>query len=250
MILTIVAAIVIGLTLGIFGSGGAIIALPSFMYVLQFTEKQAVIASLAVVAIISFVNTLLKVYAKQIDVKATISFLVPGLLGSYLGAFIGAGVDARYQMYAFVVLMVIAAVKMLRNSQFDCGASREPARFGIVVFVGLAVGLATGFVGVGGGFLIVPALMVFLKFTAAKAISSSVFVILFQTITALIGYRLNSSAVFVSLDWQAVLLVATVGTLGSVFGVKLSKNLNEALLTKTFAVFLLLMSVMVSALNV
>ena len=242
--LAIVAAILIGLTLGLLGSGGAIIALPSFVYILEFSEKQAVVASLVVVAVISLLNSIQRICQRSLQVKATLWFLIPGVGGSYLGAFLGSLAEPRIQMLVFVILMLTAAFKLLLNPEAKSCGSQFATHW--VLLTGIFVGIATGFVGVGGGFLIVPALILILKFDVKQAISSSVFVILFQALSAIIGYKLNSPELFDSIDWAAVSIVAVIGTVGSFAGGYLGKKLDTGLTTKLFGSFLIMISLAIS----
>src|SRR5690554_5507025 len=175
MINAVIGAILIGLSLGVFGSGGSILTVPVLMYLVNMPADMAIASSLLVVAGISLFGASLHIRKRLISWPHVLLFGVPGMLGTYGGAWAGAYVDPRWQLLVFVVLMLIAAVLMWRNKPVDALATDLPRKIqvGRVIADGLIVGAITGFVGVGGGFLIVPALVLLGGLALPLAIGTS-----------------------------------------------------------------------------
>ncbi len=237
--LTIISAIIIGLSLGIFGSGGAILTLPTLIYLLGYDEKVAVIGSLFIVAIISFFTAIPQILNNGVSKVHLIYFALPGLLGSYVGAYYGSQAAPIVQMAVFVGLMFIAAIKMLTMKDDMSGDAVSNL---ILIMIGLAVGFVTGFIGVGGGFLIVPALVLLSKLPINKAVSTSVIIIFLQSSIGLFSYYQHSMTLFSEIEWSILVVIALVGIVGSYFGLWLKQFINQALLTRLFGLFLILMA--------
>ena len=237
--LTIISAVIIGLSLGIFGSGGAILTLPTLIYLLGYDEKVAVIGSLFIVAVISFFTAIPQIAKNSVSKVHLIYFALPGLFGSYIGAYYGSQVAPIIQMSVFVGLMFVAAIKMLTMKDDLLG---DAASNRILIVIGLAVGFVTGFIGVGGGFLIVPALVLLSKLPINKAVSTSVIIIFLQSTIGLISYHEHSMALFSQIQWSTLIVIALVGVAGSYLGLWLKQFINQALLTRLFGLFLILMA--------
>lgn len=233
-------AIFIGLSLGLFGSGGAILTLPMLIYVIGYDEKLAVITSLVIVAAISFIASFANWKNGLINPKLIIIFALPGLVGSYLGAYIGSQSEPLVQLLSLVIVIILAASKMLytKASEHQLAQVRS-AKLGLI---GLIVGAITGFVGVGGGFLIVPALLLFGGLDFKQATATSLTLIAIQSSVALYSYSQHASAIFVLVDWLFVVIFVVAGVFGTYFSTWLKPRLNQALLSKSFAYFLLLMA--------
>lgn len=241
----IVSAIVIGLSLGIFGSGGAILTLPTLIYLLQLEEKVAIVGSLIIVGTIALFTLLPHLKSKSISNKHLIYFALPGLVSSYVGAYLGGLVSPLLQLVVFVVLMVVASVRMLIKS--NQSLSSEIIKPTLLSVAGLVVGFATGFVGVGGGFLIVPALMFLGKLNIAKATATSIAIIVLQSTVGAISYYQHSSDVFAQLPWPLLFTISGIGIVGSYAGVWLKQFLKQEVLSKFFGYFLLLMAISIFA---
>jgi len=151
-------AIAIGVSLGLLGSGGSIITVPVLVYLLGQDEKIAIAGSLFVVGNIALAGSLQYVRAGLIDWRNVFVFGVPGMMGTYLGAMIAAFVPGIVQLSVFALVMLLASYMMLRPVIL-ANEVHEPRESWKIASDGLFVGVITGLVGVGGGFLIVPALV-------------------------------------------------------------------------------------------
>lgn len=237
--LTIISAIIIGLSLGIFGSGGAILTLPTLIYLLGYDEKTAVIGSLFVVAIISFFTAIPQWFKSGVSKVHLVYFALPGLVGSYAGAYLGSNVEPVIQIIVFISLMFIAAIKMLTMGD---NSHASPVNNSVLIIIGLLVGLVTGFIGVGGGFLIVPALVLLSNLPISKAVSTSVVIIFLQSSMGLISYHEHSMEIFSQIEWSLLIVIAGVGIVGSYIGLWLQQFINQKLLTKLFGCFLIVIA--------
>ena len=151
-------AIAIGISLGLLGSGGSIITVPVLVYLIGQDEKVAIAGSLFVVGNIALAGSLQYIRAKLIDWRNVVVFGVPGMSGTYLGAVIAAYVPGIIQLALFALVILLASYMMLRPVELT-DAPHEPREAWKIAGDGLLVGVITGLVGVGGGFLIVPALV-------------------------------------------------------------------------------------------
>lgn len=238
--IVLICAILIGLSLGLFGSGGAILTLPMLIYVIGYEEKLAVITSLLIVAAISFIASIPNWKSRLINPKLLSVFVLPGLIGSYLGAYLGSQSEPLLQLLLLAIVIILAASKMLYFQPLE----NQLVKIHItkLALVGLIVGVITGFVGVGGGFLIVPALLIFGRLDFKRATATSLTLITIQSSVALYSYSQHASAIFVRVDWLFVVTFVFAGVLGTYLSAWLKPKLNQALLSKMFAYFLLLMA--------
>lgn len=240
--IVIISAVLIGLSLGIFGSGGAILTLPTLIYFLGLDEKQAVIGSLFIVLLIATVSLIPHLKNRAISFSHIIYFASPGLLTSYAGGIAGTFVDSQVQIIVFILLMIIAAFKMLfMTSQTD---EQKKGRFSLIV-AGAIVGFMTGFVGVGGGFLIVPALMMLGGLNIKVASSTSLAIICLQSTMGLVSYLQYSYGIAMELPWSTLGVIAGIGVVGSLSGIKLRQHLNDKVLTQVFGIFLVVMAIFI-----
>ncbi len=237
--LIIVSALIIGLSLGIFGSGGAILTFPTLVYLLGYDEKSAVIGSLFIVALISFFTAIPRWFTTGVSKVHLLYFALPGLFGSYAGAYLGSYVASIVQITVFVALMFVASIKMLTMKET---VASKPASYVILIFIGFLVGLVTGFIGVGGGFLIVPALVLLSNLNINKAVATSVVIIFLQSTIGLLSYHEHSAVLFSQIEWPILALIGCIGVVGSYLGLWLQKFINQMLLTKLFGYFLILMA--------
>lgn len=238
------AAVVIGLSLGLFGSGGSILTVPVLLYLLDMPAELAIASSLFIVGAISLFAAVRSSLKRLVSWHHVILFALPSMLGTYLGAWFGTLVDSRWQLLLFSILMFISAILMWRKKvqPENTLLSIKPA---ILIIVGLAVGLITGFVGVGGGFLIVPALVILGGLTMLRSVATSLVIISLQSSVGFIKYYsvlIVKGAIF---DWQSISIVIAFGIIGSIIGGAIANHVPKKLLQRGFALFLLLMAAVV-----
>ncbi|EHR42367.1 sulfite exporter TauE/SafE family protein [Alishewanella jeotgali] len=242
--LVLLGALIIGISLGLFGSGGSILTVPVLLYLLQMPAELAIASSLLIVAGISLLGSVQNAWQKRISWRHLWWFGLPGMLGTYGGAWIGTLVDSRWQLLVFAILMVVAAIFMWRNNQQET-ANQRPFQPVKVVADGLIVGAITGFVGVGGGFLIVPALVLMGGLPLGIAVATSLGIIAMKSFAGFTKYYLAFSAAGMSFNWQVIAIMVVAGFIGSFAGNWLGQKLPKAKLQKGFAIFLAIMAVVV-----
>ncbi len=239
MLHALLGAVLIGLSLGIFGSGGSILTVPVLMYLVGMSADMAIASSLLVVALISLFGSTVNVYQRRVSWPHVALFGIPGMIGTYGGAWAGTLVDSRIQLLLFVILMAAAAVMMWRRK----GAPQlGQLRVAKVVLDGLVVGAITGFVGVGGGFLIVPALVLLGGVPMTLAVGTSLLIIALKSLVGFAKYYSAYSAEGLVFDWSVMGLIALLGIVGSFAGNWIGGRIDQHKLQKGFAVFLLFMA--------
>ncbi len=243
LILGLGLALLVGLTLGMLGGGGSILAIPIFVYVLGFSAKEAIAMSLAVVAATSLVGAAGHLRVGNFNLRVAFSFGPFAMVGTFLGARFAVVFSGSAQLMMFAVIMVLAAVSMLRGQKptkkSEPLAIRRPGlALAVMVVAGLGVGAVTGLVGVSGGFLIVPALVVVLGIPMKEAVGTSLLVNSLKSSTGFIGYMGQ-----VTVYWGFMAAFAAVAIVGILVGTHLVRFVAPAVLRRAFAVFLLVMGV-------
>ncbi len=224
-------ALLIGLSLGLLGGGGSILTVPVLHYVLGYGVKESIPMSLVVVGLTSGFGAIAHGRRGSVDGRSALAFGPPAIVGSLLGAELGLRVDPSVQLAVFAVVMLVAAVSMLRSSKLTSDGPRERTRPLPLVTL---VGLLTGFVGVGGGFLYVPALSLLGGLPIKRAIGTSLVLIFLSCAAGVVRYHGA-----VSLDWQAIALFSAIAFAGVAGGSRLVPYVSQQALKKGFAIFLL-----------
>jgi uncharacterized membrane protein YfcA len=244
MLHALLGALIIGLSLGVFGSGGSILTVPVLMYLLDVPAAMAIASSLAIVAGISLGGSLFNVLQRNISYRHVFWFGVPGMAGTYLGAWLGTLVDVRIQLSVFVLLMLVAAVFMWRGqpAQPDVVHPPKPQQSVMKIIAdGSVVGVITGFVGVGGGFLIVPALVFLGGLPMLLATGTSLLIIALKSLAGFSKYYQVFTEQALQFDWTLIGWMVAGGILGSYAGSLLGSKLPKQIMQKSFAVFLVVM---------
>jgi uncharacterized membrane protein YfcA len=248
----IIGALLIGLTLGLMGSGGSILTVPVLVYVLGHDGKVAIAESLAIVGGIAFVTMFPYARSHLVNWRNVLFFGVPGMCGTYCGAWLSHYVPGAVQLTLFSMVMLVAAAFMLRKStnlkngeDEDTVPSEHTQAFWLISIEGVTVGVMTGLVGVGGGFLIVPALIAFGKLPMRVAVGTSLMLISLQSLSGLFKYLDVLATVGSTIDWQTVAIFIGLGVVGSFVGHRIATQLNQQLLRRAFAVFLVVMGLFV-----
>ena len=157
--LTIALAVLVGVTLGLLGGGGSILTVPLLAYVAGMDAKQAIATSLLVVGVTSAVGAVSHARAGHVQWRAGLVFGAAGMAGAYAGGLLARFIPGTVLLIGFAAMMIAAAIAMLRGRK-NTGTGDQPDALPVIKIVleGLVVGLVTGLVGAGGGFLVVPAL--------------------------------------------------------------------------------------------
>jgi uncharacterized membrane protein YfcA len=241
--LTIALAVVVGISLGLLGGGGSILTVPLLAYVAGLDAKQAIATSLLVVSVTSAVGAISHARAGRVQWRTGLEFGVAGMAGAYAGGQLARSVPGTVLLVGFAVIMIATAVAMLHGrKEVGVGdASRSLPVFKIVL-EGAAVGLVTGLVGAGGGFLVVPALALLGGLPMPVAVG-----------TALVVIAMNSFAGFAShltsghIDWRLAAAVTAAALVGALIGARLTAFVNPGALRKAFGWFVLAMSSVILA---
>lgn len=261
-------AILVGLSLGLLGSGGGILTTPLLTLLVGHADKAAVVESLAIVGAIAAVGTLRAARAGRLDWWSAFLLILPGMLGAWIGTQAARQVAGSVQMVALAALLVAAATAMLRRppagastaapetpGTIDDASPRPPTpASGAQGFaLGLGLGFLTSFVGVGGGFLIVPVLTTFRRLPMRIATGTSLCVITANCAVGLassLGPGLagqGSAAPPPTVDWGTVGVFSALGIAGSLVGSALAGRLPERTLRRGFALFLILVAAILAA---
>jgi uncharacterized membrane protein YfcA len=233
-------AIAIGVSLGLLGSGGSIITVPVLVYLLGQDEKVAIAGSLFIVGSIALAGSLQYVRAGLIDWRNVLVFGAPGMAGTYLGALIAAYVPGVLQLGLFALVMLLASYMMLRPAKLT-GTEHVPRESWKIALDGLVVGVITGLVGVGGGFLIVPALVLLGGVAIHRAVATSLVIIALKSYSGFYKYIDVLDAQNLQLDWPTILLVTGLGIAGSFLGARIARKMPQQRLKQGFGYFLVVM---------
>jgi uncharacterized membrane protein YfcA len=237
-IVGIALGVLIGLALGLLGGGGSILTVPIFVYVLGFGPKDAIAMSLAVVGATSAVGVAGHSRAGHVNWHVGLLFGAVAMLGTYFGTRLAALMSGAAQLALFAAVMLVAAMVMFRKANRDVVRADAPPHrpLGRVVLQGVAVGMLTGLVGVGGGFLIVPAL-VLLALPMREAVGTSLLVIAMNCAIGFYGYL-----GLVHITWPSVVLLIAGTAPGIALGTYLIRFVSPDALRKGFAVFLVVIA--------
>ena len=248
LILGLVLSALIGLSLGLIGGGGSIITVPVLVYVLGVDVHDAVGMSLAVVGATSLIGSYLHYRRGTVQLKIGLIFGAAGVVGALLGSPLTKLLSPSALMMIFATLMLVVAALMLRRKSKAGSVEIEVATQALSVWkallAGFGVGVLTGFLGVGGGFLIVPALIMFGGLGIKDAIGTSLFVIFLNCVSGLVGHAGQDN-----FDWYLTALVTVLAMTGTILGTLLSHRVAANKLQKGFAVFVLMVAVFLMVKN-
>lgn len=242
MIFALFGAVLIGLVLGLLGSGGSILTVPVLLYLVHMPDKLAIANSLGIVGGISLAGSLPYAYQRLVRWRFVLLFGIPDMAGAWLGAWIADFLPGAVQLLIFAVVMLVAALMMLlRNTGKDDSAQLHAVWK--IILIGFCVGIVVGVVGVGGGFLIVPALVILGGLMMRQAVATSLVIIMLAAFTGFIRHLLSLSAHGLHMDWRIIGLFIIVGAAGSFAGHRIGRHIPQTLLREIFGVFLILMGV-------
>lgn len=262
---SILAGLATGLVLGLFGSGGSIIALPALLYLLNVVPKSAIVMSLGVVGVTATLTALSHWRRGNVIVRVAAVFGMFGMIGTFAGARLGLQTPVVIQLGLFALVMYAAAWRMLKPVKLNpailnpagalaasadeivvtssgsvafrsCHTIVSPC-MGRIAVQGVGVGVLAGLVGVGGGFLIVPALVLLSGVPMKQAIGTSLAIVAAQSYAGFAGYLGG-----VPIDYPLMAAFTGVTVLGSFMGMRFAGHISQLALKKAFAWFLVVVA--------
>jgi uncharacterized protein len=224
--------------LGLIGAGGAVVAVPAFIYLFGFSALEATTASLAVVAVSAATGAIPRFRLGQVHLRQALLFWSLGIIGTFAGARLATVIPEPVIVGGFAVVMLGAAVAMWRKSSTVEPSGDRTRSPWLLPLVAVAIGLMTGVFGVGGGFLVVPALVLVFGFPFAIATGTSLVVVALNSLTAL-GFKYDT---WDQIPWHIPLLVVIGGLIGSITASTLNTGISQRMLERAFAVLLVLLA--------
>lgn len=241
LVLTVVLAVVVGVLLGLLGGGGSILMVPLLVYVAGMGVKEAIVASLVVVGVTSAVSVVGHARTGHVRWRTGLLFGLAGMAGAFAGGFVGGHLPGPVLMVSFAVMMVATAVAMLRGRRTPApDATHTELPVVKVLAEGAVVGVVTGLVGAGGGFLVVPALALLGGLPMPVAVGTSLLVIAMKSLAGLAGYLAA-----VPIDWALTGAVTAAAVAGSLVGGRLVARIPGDALRRGFGWFVLAMGAVV-----
>ena len=241
--LTVGLAVFVGVALGLLGGGGSILTVPLLAYVAGMDAKQAIATSLLVVGATSAVGAISHARAGRVQWRTGLIFGAAGMAGAYTGGLLARFIPGTFLLVGFAIMMIATAIAMLRGrKKVDGSEGGRPLPIPKIIAEGLVVGLVTGLVGAGGGFLVVPALALLGGLPMPVAVGTSLIVIAMKSFAGLGGY-LSS----VQINWTVALAVTAAAVVGALIGARLTAMVDPDALRKAFGWFVLAMSSVILA---
>lgn len=253
-------ALTMGLLLGLIGGGGSILSVPIFVYIFKIEPIIATSYSLFVVGFSAFIGSISYFRQKLVKIKLGLLFGIPSFVGVFLvRKFLMAQLPNQIVtiqnleitkniliMLVFALLMILASYSMLRPQKKSkltnstdiklADSNLSIKKYVLISIEGLIVGGTTGFVGAGGGFLIIPTLVMLVGLNMKEAIGTSLMIIAAKSLFGFLGDLQN-----IKIDWQFILTFSGVALVGILIGTLLNKKINESILKRIFSYFILLM---------
>lgn len=256
MILGYIGALVVGLTLGLLGGGGSILTVPILVYLLGVNPVLATAYSLFVVGSTSLVGAVRNMAKGMVDIKIAVVFAIPAFIAVYLtrrylvpaipeelftlGGYLVTK-DLAIMLF-FAIIMLAASYSMIRGRKEKEVDETAKLKLPLIIIEGILVGMLTGIVGAGGGFLIIPALVLFANLPMKRAVATSLLII---AVKSLIGFLGDVQTL--TIDWQFLLTFTGFSIVGIFIGIYLNKFINGKSLKKGFGWFVLLMGIYIIA---
>lgn len=229
---SLLAAVAIGVSLGLLGGGGSILTVPALVYWAGLPPLEATYSSLVVVGLTSLSAALQHAFRKHLNLRAALLFAATGIPASFVGSLLSKALPPKTLLVLFACVMIAAGLAMLLRRNYTPSQEISVPR---VLAAGIGVGVLTGFFGVGGGFLVVPTLVLFAGLPMADAVGTSVAVIAFNCAGGFAG-RFSAQA---PIRWLPTLEFSAVAIAGSFAGAALVSRIPVVLLRRLFAIFVL-----------
>lgn len=238
MVLALALALGIGVSLGLLGGGGSILTLPILVYVLEMEAKQAIATSLLVVGVTSAAAIVPHARAGRVNARIGLAFGASSMAGAFVGGRLAHFVPSGALLVSFAIMMLVTGLAMFRGRAARAGRVGSPP-WGRILLVGVGIGLLTGVIGAGGGFVIVPALVLLCGLSMPEAIATSLLVIALNSFSGFAG-----AVAHVTLDFRVAALVTTASVVGSIGGAFAAGRVPEIMLRRAFAWLVLVMAVL------
>ena len=235
LLLSLVLGFGIGGSLGLLGGGGSILTVPALVYLIGQTPQVAVTTSLAIVGANSALGAFFHRSQGTLNWRVALIFGGTGMIFSYLAAGLSKQFSPNVLMVAFSALMLIVGIVLVRQKPTPQRLEqKDDLKLWKVLVGGISVGLLTGILGVGGGFLIVPALVMLVGMPMHQAVGTSLVVITMNSLSGFLGHLTG-----MTLDIPVILIFIAAGVIGTFAGSRLGKHLDATLLRKAFALFVI-----------
>jgi uncharacterized protein len=225
------SGVIVGFSLGLIGGGGSILAVPLLLYVVGMPDPhQAIGTSALAVAVNAYANLVPHARAHHVRWGPAVTFASAGVVGAFAGSSIGKAVDGHRLLILFALLMLFVAALMLRGRKADTGAAGAVRQKNLwrLVAIGLGTGTLAGFYGIGGGFLVVPGLILATGMPTIAAIGSSLVAVGTFGMTTAVNYAVSGLV-----DWPIALLFILGGVAGGWIGARIAKRLSAQRQTLT-----------------
>jgi uncharacterized membrane protein YfcA len=250
-VLGYIGALLIGLILGLTGGGGSILTVPILVYVLSFSPVTAAAYSLFIVGTTSAFGASVNYFKGLVDFKTGFIFAIPSFIAVFITRkYIVKSIPEiifqteniiiskdTFLMVFFAIVMFFAALSMLKKKKIE--VEKQSSLF-ILIIQNFIIGIVIGLIGAGGGFLIIPSLVLFAKLPMKKAVATSLFIIAMNSLIGFLGDVQN-----IIINWQFLLSFTLITILGIFIGIRLNKFINESQLKKGFGYFVLIMAVFI-----
>lgn len=239
----VISGLLVGAMLGLTGGGGSLLSVPALIYFADLSVKNAVANSLAIVTITSFFALLLMAKRKNIDWRVGAIFSSISVLGAFLGAKLAVFVPGLIILMLFYSVMLMSGFSMIEKARLKPQITTRP---NISIFklasLGLGLGAFTGLVGAGGGFLVVPVLIIYAGLGVKVAVGTSLLVVSFKSLAAFIGYSSHTV-----IDYSLIGYLTALAALGAMVGVLIGSRLSESRLQLLFGLTIFISAMSLSA---
>lgn len=248
-------AFLTGIVIGLFGGGGSILAVPIFVYLFKLNPILATSYSMFVVGFSAAIGTLINIKKKLIEYKTAVIFTLPALVSvSVTRRFLIPNIpntllsfehfvitkEMGLMLFFSSVIILSSILMMKKPNTKSITKTNTKKNYGLLIFIGFGVGVLTGLVGAGGGFIIVPALVLFARITIKQAVATSLIIITFNS---LIGF--SSDLSFLKIEWNFLILFTALSIVGIFVGTYISTYVRESTLKTNFARFMIFMAAVI-----
>ncbi len=248
-------ALIIGVVLGLIGGGGSILTVPVFVYLMHISPITATAYSLFVVGVSALVGAVNNLRKGLVDIRTAILFAIPAFIAVYTTRKLLVPAIPEHLcsieefritknigvMIFFAIIMLLASISMIRNNKRDVKTlSKVKYNYPLILIEGAVIGVLTGLVGAGGGFLIIPALVLIANLPMKKAVATSLLIIAIKSLIGFVGDVEN-----LEIEWSFLLLFTAISVVGIFIGIYLSNYIEGKKLEKSFGWFVLAMGIYV-----